>query len=162
MAGTAASKASESLLSERHSFTATKINSTMMPGFAMQAFQNGQLCPLHSKRPTNLEAIRTRFAASRGTPSPTESVHEAYVWKTASGINKDTTIHEMNRTLLKENPKQGCNSAFKLACTGIPKDVGFNNCLPIPQPDFVEGLQMQEFYPFPVSEYISGAVVCWR
>ncbi|KAK3686136.1 hypothetical protein B0T22DRAFT_500801 [Podospora appendiculata] len=43
--------------------------------------------------------------------------------------------------------------------TGFPKDVGFNNGLSAPQPDFIEGLGMQEYRPFPVDEHVSGAVL---
>jgi hypothetical protein len=33
--------------------------------------------------------------------------------------------------------------------TGFPNDVGFNNGLLVPQPDFVEGLEMQTVSPVP-------------
>lgn len=39
------------------------------------------------------------------------------------------------------------------------KDVGFNDGLSAPQPDFVEGLCMQEYEPFLVNEYVSSAVL---
>lgn len=48
---------------------------------------------------------------------------------------------------------------FSHAFTGFPKDVGFNNGLSAPQSDFVEGLNLQEFDPFPVHRYVSGAVL---
>src|SRR5579862_3691808 len=43
----------------------TKTTSTMSSGFAIQAYNNGILDPLHSKPPTNLEDIQKRHAKSR-------------------------------------------------------------------------------------------------
>ncbi len=47
------------------------------------------------------------------------------------------------------------NQAF----TAFPKDVGFNKGLSGPQPDYVEGLEMEEYRPFPVDEHVPGAVL---
>jgi hypothetical protein len=54
---------------------------------------------------------------------------------------------------------EGYERVFNQAFTGFPKDVGFNNGLPAPQPDFVEGLEMPDYNPFPVDEHISGTVI---
>lgn len=43
--------------------------------------------------------------------------------------------------------------------TNRSQDVGFNNGLSAPQPDFVEGLEMEEYLPFPVDEHVGGAVL---
>ncbi|KAL2260075.1 hypothetical protein VTK26DRAFT_6039 [Humicola hyalothermophila] len=50
--------------------------------------------------------------------------------------------------------------AFNQAFTAFPNDVGFNNGLPAPpEPDFVGGLEMRQFHPFPADELVSGAVL---
>lgn len=50
--------------------------------------------------------------------------------------------------MLKEYDDEGYNRVLNQAFTGFLKDVGFNNGLSAPQPDFVEGLEMQEYRPF--------------
>jgi hypothetical protein len=67
-------------------------------------------------------------------------------------------VFEVGGKLPKQYPK-GYKRVFNQAFTGFPKDVGFNNNLSAPQPDFVEGVRMQEYRPFPVDEYINGAVL---
>ena len=66
--------------------------------------------------------------------------------------------HVVSGHMLKEYDDDGYQKAFNRAFTAFPKDVGFNNGLFAPQPDFAEGLEMQQFGPFPVDEHVSGAV----
>lgn len=47
-------------------------------------------------------------------------------------------------------------TAINQQCTMFPKNVGFNNGLRILQPDYVEGLAVGDFEPFPVEECIEG------
>ena len=53
--------------------TTTKSTSTTSSGFAIQAYKNGILNPLHFKPPTNLKDIRAQYTRSRGTASPPPS-----------------------------------------------------------------------------------------
>ena len=68
-------------------------------------------------------------------------------------------VYEVGGRLLKEYDDEGYNRAFNQGFTGFPEDVGFNNGLSTPQPDFVEGLEMLEYYPFAVDEYVKGGVL---
>ncbi|KAF3763131.1 hypothetical protein M406DRAFT_323017 [Cryphonectria parasitica EP155] len=68
-------------------------------------------------------------------------------------------VVEVCTDLLKRSPEEGYTRAFNQAFTEFPKDVGFNNSLSAPQPDFVEGLDAREYRPVPVDECISGAVL---
>ncbi|KAH0551459.1 hypothetical protein GP486_007327 [Trichoglossum hirsutum] len=137
----------------------TKTASTSS-GFAIQAEKNGILDPLGSKPPTNLEDIQKRYARSRGTASPTESAHQDYVYIAGAADNEATMVVEVNPRLLKSYEGRGYRKTFNQQFTGFPKGVGFNNGLSAPQPDFVEGLDMREYDPFPVDQYVSGAVLC--
>jgi hypothetical protein len=65
-------------------------------------------------------------------------------------------VFEVGGKLLKEYDDEGYKRAFNQGFTGFPKDLGFNNGLSAPQPDFVEGLEMQEYDPFPVDEHVKG------
>ncbi|KAK0612984.1 hypothetical protein B0T17DRAFT_542373 [Bombardia bombarda] len=125
----------------------------------MRAYENGILNSHLSKPPTNLEDIRKRRIESRGTASPTESEYERYVKKVEGARNEATMVFEVGGKLLKDYNDDGYNRVFNQAFTGFPKDVGFNNSLSAPQPDFVEGLEMQEYRPFPVYKHIDGAVL---
>ncbi|KAI0011689.1 hypothetical protein F4779DRAFT_173757 [Xylariaceae sp. FL0662B] len=142
----------------------TKTTSTTSSGFAIQATKNGILPPAKSKPPENIEDLRERLARSRGTASPSESAYKHYVNKTDHAINEATMVFEVGRKLLKEyrdddGNDDGYEKMFNQAFTGFPKEVGFNNGLSAPQPDFVEGLRMEEFLPFPVDDHVSGAVL---
>jgi hypothetical protein len=138
--------------------TTTRTTSTTTSGFAIKAYENGILNPLDSKPPANFAEIRERYHEPRGTASPTESVYEGYVNTVESTCNEATMVFEVGGHLLKKHAK-GYQKAFNQAFTGFPADVGFNNSLSAPQPDFVEGLRMQEFRPFPVHKHVDGAVL---
>lgn len=133
---------------------ATKATSTTSSGFAIQAYKNGILEPRYSKPTTNLKEIHEQCARSRIAASPIELVYEDYVDRVRGAVNKATMVVEVNR-ILKEYPK-GYKRAFSQAFTAFPKDVGFNNGLSALQPDFAEGLEMQEYDPFPVDGHTGG------
>ena len=135
----------------------TKTLSTTASGFAIQARENGILDPLESKPPKNLEDIRRRLDESRGTASPTESVYDRYVHTVGDAPNEATMVGEM-LPLLKQYPNS-YRRALKQAFTGFPRDIGFNNGLLAPQPDYVEGLGMEEYRPLPVDRYVNGAAL---
>ncbi|GAB1311908.1 Heterokaryon incompatibility protein [Madurella fahalii] len=137
----------------------TKTTSTTTSGFAIQLSKNRVLHPLYSKPPTNLADIRERYNLPRKTASPTESVYNDYA-NTIGGVpNEATMVVEMSGQLLKKYDDKNYKRAFKQAFTAFPKDVGFNNGLSAPQPDFIESLRMQEYRPFPVDDHIQGAVL---
>jgi hypothetical protein len=136
----------------------SKTISTTSDGFALQAARNGILHPVKSKPPENLEEIRNQLSQPRESASPTASVYEKYVHKVSTACNEATMVFEVGHKMLKEHP-DGYDRAFNQAFTSFPKDVGFNDGLSTPQPDFVEGLQLQEYDPFPVEKYISGAML---
>lgn len=136
-----------------------KTISTTSSGFAIQAHKNGILEPLYSKPPTNLGNIRKRHARSRQTASPPGSEYKRYARTVRGAVNEATMVVEVSGKMLKEYDDHGYKRAFNQAFTGFPNDVGFNNGLPTPQPGFAEGLEMQQYDPFPVDDNISGAVL---
>jgi hypothetical protein len=115
--------------------------------------------PLHSKPPANLENLLERHARSRTTASPPESEYKRYVNNVGKASNKATMVVQVSAHMLKNSDDPGYLQSFNQPFTGFPRDVGFNNGLSAPQPDFVEGLEMQEFKPFPVGELVQGAVL---
>ncbi|KAK0636537.1 hypothetical protein B0T17DRAFT_478504, partial [Bombardia bombarda] len=137
----------------------TKTTSTTMSGFADKAYKNGILRPLHSRPPTSLDDIRRRHAAPRETASPPESVYEGYANRVGKAGNEATVVVETSGKLLKEYDDKGYNRAFSRLFTNVAPNAGYNDGLSAPQPDFVEGLEKQEFRPFQVADHIPGAAL---
>ncbi|UPK90959.1 hypothetical protein LCI18_001894 [Fusarium solani-melongenae] len=137
----------------------TKTTSTTMAGFAMQAMENGILKPHQSKPPVNLGDIQERYALSRGTASPTESMYRDYINTVGKNPNEATTTFEFGGQLMKRYPNENYDLAINRVFTGLPEDVGFNKGLSAPQPDFVEGLTMEEFRSVPNVGQINGAIL---
>ncbi|KAJ4328987.1 hypothetical protein N0V84_000559 [Fusarium piperis] len=135
----------------------TKTTSTTSSGFAIKARNNGILEPAYSKPPMNLEDLRRRQAKSRATASPPESAYNDYVDR-VEGAGNEATMVVQTSELLKKYPK-GYRQAYNRAFTNLPGDIGFNNGLSAPQPDFVEGLEAEEYRPIPADDHIPGAAL---
>lgn len=67
-------------------------------------------------------------------------------------------VFEVGGKLLKEYPK-GYKRSFNRSCTNPPNQAGYNSGLSAPQPDFVEGLEMEAYLPFPIDEHVDGAAL---
>jgi hypothetical protein len=139
--------------------SATKTVSTMSSGFDVRAYENGILDPVNSNPPTNLNAIRQRLARSRVTASPRGSECNCYINIVRTTPNEATMVDEVVGWMLKRYDDIGYNRMFNRPLSGFPEHVGFNNGLCVPRPDFVEGLRLQNFRPFPVGKHVSGAVL---
>ncbi|KAI8722597.1 hypothetical protein NCS52_00403800 [Fusarium sp. LHS14.1] len=137
----------------------TKTISTTMPGFAIQARRNGLLKPHESKPPVNLGDIRERHMQSRATASPTESTYEDYIKTVGRTPNEATMAYEVLGQLLRRYPNEDYNRAISRAFTGFPKDASFNKGLSTLQPDFVEGLGIEQFHSLPIEDSIDGAIL---
>ncbi|KAI9782870.1 MAG: hypothetical protein M1816_001690 [Peltula sp. TS41687] len=127
------------------STTRTTSLSTASSDFTLQAYKNGILDPLDSKPPRNLKDVVERLGRARETPSPPESVYHEYVDTIGGAFNEATMINEQSRVLLRYYEGQVYKKAFDQAFTGFPKNVGFNNGLSAPKPDFVEGIRMNDY-----------------
>ena len=137
----------------------TALISTTSPGFALRACDNGILDYIHSKPPMNLAEIRKRYAKSNNTAPPSEAEYRFYALKVPKAVNEMTMLVRVNGRVVTEYLDDWYDQAFNQQFTGFPQDVGFNNGLSPPQPDFIEGLELQAFRPFPVHRHISGAVL---
>ncbi|OBT99654.1 hypothetical protein VE01_02149 [Pseudogymnoascus verrucosus] len=144
---------------DQTSTTEMESTSTTRSGFAIAVYHNGVLLSYHSKPPTNLNEIHKQASSSRGTASPTVSEYERYFRTLPMAFNELARGNKVSRKLQKDyDDDEGYHPAFKQAFTGFPKNVGLNDGLSPPQPDFIEGLGMSEFQPFPI-ERVSGAVL---
>ncbi|EOO01336.1 hypothetical protein UCRPA7_3163 [Phaeoacremonium minimum UCRPA7] len=136
----------------------TQTTSTTSSGFADKARHNRILHPLRSQPPINLDDIREQHAAARATASPPESVYGDYVNRIGKAGNKATMVVEMS-DLLKRYDDKEYNRAFNRSFTNVPLNAGYNNGLSAPQPDFVEGLEVEEYRPFPIDKHVPGATL---
>ncbi|KAK5651151.1 hypothetical protein OQA88_13245, partial [Cercophora sp. LCS_1] len=134
--------------------------STTTSGFADKARNNGILDPVSSKPPTDLEDVREWHARSRATASPPESEYSRYTKKISKARTEATMVFKVGTHMLKEYEDDGYDQAFNQPFTGFPEDAGFNNGLSAPQPNFVEGLEKEEYRPFPVVDHVPGAAIC--
>ncbi|KAL1888381.1 hypothetical protein Sste5346_009588 [Sporothrix stenoceras] len=139
--------------------TRVTTTSTTSSGFDVQGMKNGILEPEESKPPANLQEIRERMAKPRESASPPASEYECYVDNVKHAGTESTMVFDVGIQLLKRHWGNGYYKSMNQAFTAFPKDVGFNNNLSSPQPDFVEGLAMREYMPFPVDQEVPGAVL---
>lgn len=141
--------------------TTPRTRSTQAWGqLALKQRKNGILDPRSSKPPANIKILKEWCARSQGSPSPTQSEFQDYEWDVAQAVNEST----MQSVLVGQLLKKHCRTpqvvaAFNKRCVLFPQKAGFNNGLTILQPDFVQGLAIQEFGDFPVNEYIDGSVL---
>ncbi|KAJ8129270.1 hypothetical protein O1611_g4361 [Lasiodiplodia mahajangana] len=77
----------------------------------------------------------------------------------STAMNKATLQCELVSKLLKPHGTREFTRVLDQECTAFPSNVGFNDGLRVLKPDFIEGLVVDEFDPFPVDEYIEGAVM---
>lgn len=135
----------------------SKTVSTTDSRFPRLAFQNGVLDPVHSTLPENLGCLQEHRNRARDTVSPTESEYKKFARWIRRAPN-ETTIVVATSTLLKL-PEGGYDRVYNHVFNDFPKNVGFNNGLSATRPDMIEGLEMTEFYPFPVRQELGGAAV---
>ena len=141
------------------SLGSTKTISASSSAFFLQARKNGVHIDGESPAPANHGARRKRAARSRGTPSPTASEHGRFVKKIRKAGNEATVTVQFCQDVLKSASSEDYAASFNRAFTGLPQNLGFNDGLSAPQPDFVAGTVMESYLPFAVDEYLSGAVL---
>ncbi|KAK4133512.1 hypothetical protein BT67DRAFT_355168, partial [Trichocladium antarcticum] len=155
-----ASESTESKKTPTDSTKTTKSDktiSTTTSGFQAQATANGILCPRKSMPPGNVKETLDRLNESRGSASPPESQYRRYCNRIVKAGNEAAIVQRM-LPLFKEYDGDEYDFDMNRAFSGLPKDVGFNDGLSAPQPDFVQGLSKEEFLPFDPAQ-ISGAVL---
>ncbi|KAK0634429.1 hypothetical protein B0T17DRAFT_603919 [Bombardia bombarda] len=84
-------------------------------------------------------------------------MYEDYAHRVEKAGNEATIVVETSE-LLKKYPTS-YPRAYNRTFTNLPRNVGFNDGLSAPQPDFVEGLEKEDYLPFPVDDHIDGAAL---
>ncbi|CAK7197517.1 hypothetical protein SEUCBS139899_000164 [Sporothrix eucalyptigena] len=148
----------EESTADSSSSLSTKALSTTAPGFALQARDNGILDATGSRPPSNLAELRQLLAQPRASASPPESAYDEYAHAIQNTENEATVLF-VTTPLLRTYPVQPYKTVLNQAWTAFPRDAGFNNGLSAPQPDFVQGLEMEAYRPLPVNKLVHGAVL---
>ncbi|KAM0424968.1 hypothetical protein ACHAPT_009769 [Fusarium lateritium] len=132
-------------------------STTTAGGFQAQAIANGILAPRWSEPTHNAEETLERFNRSRDTSSPTESQYRLYCGKIEAAGNEAAVVQRM-LPLFKDYDNKSYNIDMNRAFLALPKDLGFNDSLSAPQPDFIQGLAKEEFHPVDPA-IIQGAIL---
>ncbi|KAH8687385.1 hypothetical protein BGZ60DRAFT_6708 [Tricladium varicosporioides] len=151
------SKTLETNNSSETSRSSAKTVSTTGSDFVQLAHENGILKAAYSTAPNNIDALRYRLNIPRETASPTESEYEEIVYNIESHGNEQGRLLETHEML--KRPRKPYLRSFDQGLNNFPKDLGFNDGLSAPQPDFLEGLNANSLKPFPVRQQLGNAAI---
>ncbi|GAW17929.1 hypothetical protein ANO14919_073980 [Xylariales sp. No.14919] len=137
--------------------------STTASSFAAKAEANNILL-VTSLPPTNINDLRECFSKSGSSVSATRSQFLRYSKHVNRSLN-EAAVSDLKWHLLKDyideededDPSPYYTYAINQQFTNFPRNVGFNDGLSPPQPDFIEGPWRRTFGQFPIEE-VSGAV----
>ena len=138
--------------------SSTKTVSSSDSRFQKIAAKNGVLVPMDSTEPSNLDDIYNYLNRPRESVSPDFEEFKSYRWKAVTADNEDTVKLALIRHL-KEYDDGKYRSAYNQQFTEYPANVGFNDGLSPAKPDLVQGINLQNFEPYPVVQELGGAAV---
>ncbi|KAM3070172.1 hypothetical protein ACMFMG_003789 [Clarireedia jacksonii] len=125
--------------------------------FPRLTFENGILDTLHSTPPGNFDYLQDRLDRERNSPPPTKSEYDYFVYEIMGAPDKMAILHILSKFLRDFEP--GYARAVEQAFDDFPKNIGFNDGLPVAKPQFCEGLLTSEFEPFPIRYKLGGPAV---
>ncbi|KAK7699890.1 hypothetical protein SLS64_011321 [Diaporthe eres] len=104
--------------------------STTSEVFENRALDNGVLDAVRPGKQAMVDSdVKKRLLASRESASPTQSQYNKFADRIVEASNEQGTIAEEKMWI------------------EFPKNVGFNNGLPAPKPDMIEGISSDSFPP---------------
>lgn len=113
---------------------------------------------MDSTEPSNFDDIYNYLNRLRESASPDLEEFRSYRWKAVTADNEDTVKLALIRHL-KEYDDGKYRSAYNQQFTEYPANVGFNDGLSPAKPDLVQGINLQNFEPYPVVQQFGGAAV---
>lgn len=152
---TTTSTPSEGVDSDSHSTTNRKFEATFRANGGLDMFQSEQFPP------SNEAEIRAYMDQPRRSPSPTHEHHRRFLQdRSHKGSDRDLE-NTMRGRLLRDTSMTDELQDIKYRVNlghpwgAFPKNVGFNNSLPTPKPEWIEGYQQSTFPQF--IQQIGGA-----
>lgn len=148
------------------SIHSTTTRSSDMTPYRYLGFQNGLLSVPDSRAPINLQDICESLTRPIEDSLLDREILQNMVYPhhyraVTRAISEMTITIETSARLLKaypQSPDSWYGGEYSQPCTVFPKQVGFNDGLPMLTPDFIEGFRARVFHPFPI-ENIEGAVL---
>jgi hypothetical protein len=119
---------------------------------------NGIRSGATSMRPKNHRQQVTRLNRKRDSPPGSVAGYKRYIRDAEAPANEQSVFLGIAQ-LLKHYDDGGYGQMSKIPFTAFPRNVGFNNGLSPPQPDFIQGAQLRSFAPFPAAEELTSAVL---
>lgn len=125
---------------------------------------NGVFQPLDSLMPSNFDDLNSQLRRARASPPPSESSFRSFITMANESSNGAETTHLACHYVLKglmsnsgrERLEQGYSRKLKKEWTSYPRDQGFNDGLPNPEPSYIEGYLREKFPP--AIEDLGGSV----
>ncbi|KAH7309046.1 hypothetical protein B0I35DRAFT_482786 [Stachybotrys elegans] len=110
--------------------------------------------------PSNIAEVIERDNRERSSAPPSESDWREYTERMKQEYARPALGTELEDKFLKNYDEDvGYRHAFNASFTGFPEDPGFERSAKHPHPDYVQGLDVQRFGPFPAKERVKGAVL---
>lgn len=132
--------------------------STTDPKFPRLVRQNGVLDKVESAKSSNFATAKACFGRARESPSPTVEQFEKFQQKVMVSEN-EREIELAMLPMLKEYEDANYNSVWNQQFNEFPRNIGFNDGLSAPKPDFVEGYLEKSFGPYRVKDRLGGSAV---
>lgn len=139
--------------SKEETASKAKTTSTTRKDFEEKLRGNGVVHPLDSSfyPPANETELLELLDKSRTSASPTASQYEDYVDTYKLAACEADMVHVFSTQVLKEPSRQlrkeGYYGSRDKQWVDIPKDLGFNNGLSAPKPDYIEGCRRGRLPP---------------
>ncbi|KAI0105040.1 hypothetical protein GGR51DRAFT_201524 [Nemania sp. FL0031] len=151
---------------ESESSKATLVSqTTWTTSFPHKAQENGISLRIFPVPPSNIEDLRRCFLQPNDLPAKSKGKFQRYMKSIDRAHNKAMVSGAIKQYILKDymedededDPTPHYISVENSPFKDFPENVGFNDNLPPPRPDFTEGVWSESFGEFPIQE-LSGAV----
>lgn len=126
--------------------------STTSERFENRALDNGVLDAVRSGKQEVADSdVKKKLIASRGSASPTQSQYNKFADRIVEASNEQGTIAVYSEYIFQDTEDTHFDIGYRRKedkmWTEFPKNVGFNNGLPAPKPDMIEGFSRDSFPP---------------
>lgn len=130
--------------------------------FENRIVKNGVLDAAKSGKQQVADAdVKMRLLASRDSPSPIQSQYDKFADRIVTSSNKRGIIAVYSKYIFQDAEEVHFDMGYRRKedkmWTEFPKDVGFNNGVPAPKPDIIEGLS-RKFFP-PTIEHVEASKI---
>ncbi|KEY75027.1 hypothetical protein S7711_10455 [Stachybotrys chartarum IBT 7711] len=131
---------------------------TTHPGLAQMLAERNVLGDSPSRHPSNQTPLLKRLEKNAPTSPPDLDQFTDYLDAIKTAPN-ELTIHNRILSLMKTYTGEGYGEAISQQLTIFREDLGSNNGIVAPAPDYIQGLRDSRFDDFPIRQLIPEAVL---